>query len=871
VGVGPALWRPGHRKLAVGLSQQSAHSAGDIFLVLGGIQGNNWCALSHMNLKTVFVGCMVLIAVTQSGVGLGGNPVMLAGESESRNTQDTHQAVSSCRELRLALQNESVDTIIVDGHLVCPQWEEPVQIGRQVYVEGRNKSAVHSSIDFTGNGCAFELLEKSSLWLTNMVLIHDTVEMGLFPPLCRSFPPDSSVMMENISVGVRSCGGGRAIMPNEDLVLYESRLCEFQKGIEFVEFAKIMPPGEVTRFEMEIHKIAFICGVDSFEDAMDLKGALPVFCNAQVDEKRNSLNTTVFYVVGFIVPVFVILVFLGVILKKKLKEKICNKMGDWQGMLGSSNSLFDVVQNLGIYRTQSSFGGVDSSQSKKLKKTQPESDGTSLSVGEVPIWDYISLHDIQMEEPIGKGQFSTVHKGSYKGVPVALKMIEHTGKVYDKVPLEAQLSKNIDHPNVVNTLLDETHKRSNHLSGLFTSMNLGQADCFASEESLSLTGDMFSEFDGAHSMTTGYSLTPPHRDENHEDTGDYVTWIVMEYCDKGPLSHALHNNVFCYAGKERQPKMAHILLTAMDIASAMRCLHMKGIIHGDLKAQNCLLKSDPTDTRGFVCKVGDFGFSRKIEINTHIQTFTCGTVSHQPPELLRDGILTPAADVYAFGILLWQLVMCEAPYQNMTNQRIVVSVVEGRRPPIPQNCPLAYSLLIQECWHQEHKERPSFQHIFNRLTEMMSGWGQSQDTMFQTGFQAAPVDMDSCQSLEHIRLAEPHALSWLSNDFDRRCSLSSEVLMWTNTSANTLPGTVHKPSPVQPRGQPMLQGSGSNPLYRCEPDVRMPDPINDNSIDSPNRIHSLSLMARGSMESIALNRDHQITGFPRTIFMSPRP
>lgn len=108
-----------------------------------------------------------------------------------------------------------------------------------------------------------------------------------------------------------------------------------------------------------------------------------------------------------------------------------------------------------------------------------------------------------------------------------------------------------------------------------------------------------------------------------------------------------------------------------------------------------------------------------------------------------------------------------------THQRIVVSVVEGRRPSIPQNCPLAYSLLIQECWHQDHTERPSFQQIFNRLTEMMSGWSQCQDSMFQMGL-GTPLGLDSCQSLESIRLTEPRGLSWWSNDFDHRGSLSSE-------------------------------------------------------------------------------------------------
>lgn len=53
--------------------------------------------------------------------------------------------------------------------------------------------------------------------------------------------------------------------------------------------------------------------------------------------------------------------------------------------------------------------------------------------------------------------------------------------------------------------------------------------------------------------------------------------------------------------------MDHVLLSALDVANAMNYLHSLGITHGDLKADNVLLKSASTDRRGFFCKVSDFG------------------------------------------------------------------------------------------------------------------------------------------------------------------------------------------------------------------------------------------------------------------------
>lgn len=53
--------------------------------------------------------------------------------------------------------------------------------------------------------------------------------------------------------------------------------------------------------------------------------------------------------------------------------------------------------------------------------------------------------------------------------------------------------------------------------------------------------------------------------------------------------------------------MDHVILSALDVANSMNYLHSLGITHGDLKADNVLLKSANTDRRGFFCKVSDFG------------------------------------------------------------------------------------------------------------------------------------------------------------------------------------------------------------------------------------------------------------------------
>jgi serine/threonine protein kinase len=63
----------------------------------------------------------------------------------------------------------------------------------------------------------------------------------------------------------------------------------------------------------------------------------------------------------------------------------------------------------------------------------------------------------------------------------------------------------------------------------------------------------------------------------------------------------------------------------LDTASGLDYLHSVGVVHGDLKAANVLLKGSTRDARGFSCKITDFGLSRVLDMDaTHISTGTYG-------------------------------------------------------------------------------------------------------------------------------------------------------------------------------------------------------------------------------------------------------
>lgn len=112
-------------------------------------------------------------------------------------------------------------------------------------------------------------------------------------------------------------------------------------------------------------------------------------------------------------------------------------------------------------------------------------------------------------------------------------------------------------------------------------------------------------------------------------------------------------------------------------------LHRRNIIHCDLSTNNILLAASELDDRGFVAKVSDMGLSRIMNgSNGVINTRTSGTVTHMPPELLMDGDLTKAADVYAFGIILWEIAAGRRPFEGLTHGQIVHRVTSNALPEV---------------------------------------------------------------------------------------------------------------------------------------------------------------------------------------------
>eukprot|EP01125_Pyxidicula_operculata_P022466 TRINITY_DN91_c2_g1_i2.p1 TRINITY_DN91_c2_g1~~TRINITY_DN91_c2_g1_i2.p1 ORF type:complete len:849 (-),score=203.77 TRINITY_DN91_c2_g1_i2:474-3020(-) len=185
--------------------------------------------------------------------------------------------------------------------------------------------------------------------------------------------------------------------------------------------------------------------------------------------------------------------------------------------------------------------------------------------------------------------------------------------------------------------------------------------------------------------------------------------LVTEYVSRGSLYNIIHD-------KHISMEISHIRKLAIDTCKGMAYLHGARIIHRDLKSHNLLVD------QSWTVKVGDFGLSRVIEETSTVTNRTmtaCGTPQWTAPEVIRNQRYTFKADVFSFGICLWEMLSREDPYGNMAPYQVVIGVgTQSLRPVIPSSCPKGVTEIIEQCWNESPDSRPEFDELYDLLVEL---------------------------------------------------------------------------------------------------------------------------------------------------------
>jgi len=164
------------------------------------------------------------------------------------------------------------------------------------------------------------------------------------------------------------------------------------------------------------------------------------------------------------------------------------------------------------------------------------------------------------------------------------------------------------------------------------------------------------------------------------------------------------------------------LAQALEYCHSGRAVVNSMVMHRDLKPDNVGFTLDET------VKLIDFGLARIVENATvalddvYQMSGETGSLRYMAPEVADGQPYNHKADVYSFGIILWELVALKKPYEGMNKEEFYCRVVHGgERPAINKKWPEDLIDLIKSCWDAEVIRRPNFHVIVEILSGMLTG------------------------------------------------------------------------------------------------------------------------------------------------------
>ncbi|KAL4635018.1 inactive tyrosine-protein kinase transmembrane receptor ROR1 [Arapaima gigas] len=204
-------------------------------------------------------------------------------------------------------------------------------------------------------------------------------------------------------------------------------------------------------------------------------------------------------------------------------------------------------------------------------------------------------------------------------------------------------------------------------------------------------------------------------------TQEQPVCMLFEFLAQGDLHEFLimrspHSDVGCSSDEDGTVKSSldhgDFLHLATQVAAGMEYLSSHFFVHKDLAARNILVGEQ------LHVKISDLGLSREIYASDYyrMQPKSLLPIRWMSPEAITYGKFSIDSDIWAFGVVLWEIFSFGLqPYYGFSNQEVMEMVRKRQLLPCPEDCPPRMYGLMTECWQEVPARRPRFKDIHARL------------------------------------------------------------------------------------------------------------------------------------------------------------
>ncbi|XP_029167418.1 LOW QUALITY PROTEIN: leukocyte tyrosine kinase receptor-like [Nylanderia fulva] len=194
--------------------------------------------------------------------------------------------------------------------------------------------------------------------------------------------------------------------------------------------------------------------------------------------------------------------------------------------------------------------------------------------------------------------------------------------------------------------------------------------------------------------------------------------LILELMETDLLTYLRENQTFNPLSAQSL-RLQDLLAMCEDVARGCHYLEEMRYVHRDLACRNCLIST--RNDGSHIVKISDFGLTRNMYNDQYYRMETRDPlpIRWMAPESILYQLFTSKSDVWAFGVLMWEIMsLGEFPYYHKNAINVIGYICEGNRLSQPLYCPSTLYQLMQQCWSEENN-RPNFNHCLEIIVSLI--------------------------------------------------------------------------------------------------------------------------------------------------------